>query len=249
MTDRLRVLLGDPVGEIAAADVVGRYPWPESGRWVRAMMVTTLDGAAAGPDALSGSISSDADKAVFDAVRQFADVILVGAHTIRAEEYGPVVASRYPEKERVLEGLASAPVLVTVSGRLDLPWELPLFRESSQRPIVFTAGEPEPEALATAREHAEVIVLSGTQVDPRILLDALEARGWDRIVCEGGPTFLNELLREDLVDEADITLSPSFSGTGHSPSTSLLPQVLSFDLVQVLEADGFVMNRYVRPRP
>lgn len=245
MTEQIRALFGDAAGEVVD-DVAALYPWPEGRRWVRAMMVTTLDGAAAGPDALSGSISSDADKAIFDAVRTFADVILVGAHTIRAEQYGPVLAERYPEKERVLHGLASAPVLVTVSGRLDLPWDLPLFSESTQRPIVFTAGEPDPDALATARSYAEVITLSGTQVDPRILLDALEARGWSRIVCEGGPTLLNQLLREDLVDEADITVSPVFAGTGHSPSTSLLPDVLSLELVQVLEARGFLMNRYVR---
>jgi len=124
--------------------------------------------------------------------------------TIRAEEYGPVLESRYPQRARIEAGLTSAPVLVTVSSLLDLPWGLPLFSESTQRPIVFTAGEPDPDALARARQHVEVVVLGGTQVDPQILLDALEARGWSRVVCEGGPTFLNELLREDLVDEAAV---------------------------------------------
>ena len=53
------------------------------------MMVTTLDGAAAGPDGLSGSISGEADKLVFDAVRREADAVLIGAGTMRAERYGP----------------------------------------------------------------------------------------------------------------------------------------------------------------
>ena len=94
-----------------------------------------------------------------------------------------------------------------------------------------------------------MVVLDGDRVDPARLLDELERRGLLRIDCEGGPTFLNELLAADLVDEADITISPTFAGTGHSPQTSLLPQVSRFELVQVLLNDGFVMNRYVKERP
>ena len=245
----LRVLLGERAGAAAESEIPDLYPWPAGRRWVRAMMVTTLDGAAAGPDGLSGSISSDADKAVFDGVRQLADVILVGAHTIRAEQYGPVRAAAYPGEVRAAHDLAEAPVLVTVSVRLDLPWDLPLFAESTIRPMVFTAGDPDPEALAAAREHAEVVVLDGPRVDPIALLDILEERGLRRIECEGGPTFLNELLAAGLVDEADITVSPTFSGTGHSPQTSLLPAVAEFHLVQVLLKDGFLMNRYLKEQP
>lgn len=244
----LRVLLGDRPGDLAEPDVPAAYPWPAE-RWVRAMMVTTLDGAAAGPDGLSGSISSEADKCVFDAVRQFADVILVGAHTIRAERYGPVRAGAYPGEERTAQGLAPTPVLATVSGRLDLPWDLPLFAESAQRPLVVTAGEPDARALADAREHAEVLVLPGARVEPVALVEELTGRGLGRIVCEGGPTLLSELLAADLVDEADITVSPTFTGTGHSPQTSLLPDVARFELVQVLQGGDFLMNRYLRTRP
>ncbi|MEZ5114394.1 MAG: dihydrofolate reductase family protein [Nocardioidaceae bacterium] len=76
--------------DLSRDDVAAAYPWPDSGPWVRAMMVTTLDGAAAGPDGLSGSISSAADQMVFNAVRRFADCVLVGSGTLRAEEYTPM---------------------------------------------------------------------------------------------------------------------------------------------------------------
>jgi len=241
-----RVLLGEARGDdVTPQRIAELYPWPADRTWVRAMMVSGLDGAAVGPDALSGSISGTADGAVFDAVRTRSDVILAGAQTIRAERYQPVRAENYPS-DRADEGLAPAPLLVTVSRSLDLPWDLPLFRESTQRPLIYTAGGPAPAALELARAHAEVVVLGGDRVSARDLLDDLVRRGHRRIVCEGGPTLLNELIAADLVDEADITLSPTFSGTAHSPVTASLEKVHTFELVQLLERDGFLMGRYLR---
>ena len=86
------MILGTSRGRVADDDLPDHYPWPDEGQWVRAMMVCTLDGAAAGPDGLSGSISGPADHAVFAAVRRFADVVLVGGGTVKAEGYGPMRA-------------------------------------------------------------------------------------------------------------------------------------------------------------
>ena len=52
-----------------------------------------------------------------------------------------------------------------------------------------------------------------------------------------------------LLDEADITVSPTMTGTAHSPEVATLPAVVGFELVQLLTADGFLMGRYVRPGP
>jgi riboflavin biosynthesis pyrimidine reductase len=78
------------------------YAWP--GPWLRVNMVSTVDGSAQGADGLSGSINNEADKVVFDELRAGADVVVVGAGTVRAEGYGPlgmplvVVGSSLPEK-------------------------------------------------------------------------------------------------------------------------------------------------------
>lgn len=100
-------------------EIADAYPWPDSGSWVRAMMVTTLDGATAGPDRVSGSISSEADQAVFAATRRFADVVLIGSGTLRAEEYGPMRARETDAVRRSEMGQRPAPVLAVVSGSLE----------------------------------------------------------------------------------------------------------------------------------
>jgi riboflavin biosynthesis pyrimidine reductase len=84
--------------------------------------------------------------------------------------------------------------------------------------------------------------------DPRSFVDALVGLGLTRIVCEGGPRLLRDLVAADLVDEADITVSPTFTGTAHSPETESLPDVSHFELHHVLTEDGFLMGRYLRAK-
>lgn len=241
------MIFGPQTGPVDEDAVLAAYPWPDEGPWVRAMMVTTLDGASAGPDGLSGSISSDADRSVFDAVRRLADAVLVGAGTIRAEGYGAMKAKDQDAEARSAAGQAPAPVIAIVSPSLDLPFDSELFTDSTEPPLVLTTARPEPAALARAREARATLVLApGDDVPPDFVRDTLVERGLRRIVCEGGPRLLEAMTGAGLVDEADITVSPLFAGLGHASQTDGLEDVVGFDLVHVLTADGFLMCRYVR---
>ena len=245
----MTTILDPRAGELDADQVRDAYPWPDDRRsttWVRAMMVTTLDGAAAGPDGRSGSISSSADKAVFDAVRRLADVVLVGAGTLRAERYGPIRPHRDDADLRAAAGQAPAPRLAIVSGSLDLPWDDELFSEPAHRPLVLTGRDPDPERAARARARCELVVLDEPRPGAPSLLAALVARGLRRMVCEGGPTLLESFVAADLLDEADITVSPLFAGTARTPRTGGLDVPARFELRHVLSAGGFLMCRYTR---
>lgn len=238
----MRLLTGLEPRDLDEDEVLARYPWPATGPWVRAMMVTTLDGAAAGPDGLSNSISSDADRAVFDSVRRHADAVLAGAGTVRSENYQPMRAKERDVEARRRNGQLDAPVLVIVSRSLELDWENPRFRESTHTPIVLTVEGADTSAAA---RHADVIALPGDRVRPADAIAALVDRGLRRIVCEGGPTLLHDFIAADLIDEADITVSPMFAGTSETPSTPAIDPV-RFALEHVLTEDDFVMLRYLR---
>lgn len=233
-----------PAASLISVDLAEFYPWPE-GSWVRAMMVTTLDGAAAGPDGRSRSISSNADLQVLIEARRLCDAVLVGAGTIRAERYKPFRVKQENVQSRVDAGLAPSVVPVIVSQTLDLPWDDQIFSESDIRPIVVTHESVSPSALSRAGEAADLMQCGSTTVDLAMAIESLQQRGIQRIVCEGGPTLLQAMFTADLIDEADISLAPLFVG-GQSKSGTPWQEVKRMRLIQVLEDDGFLFNRYIR---
>ena len=64
-------------------------PRPDGRPFVYVNMVSSVDGAAT-LEGTSGALGGDGDRMAFRRLREWADVVLVGAGTIRAEDYGPV---------------------------------------------------------------------------------------------------------------------------------------------------------------
>lgn len=239
------MIVGQNAGPMNEDDLATAYPWPTGRPWVRAMMVVTLDGASTGADGLSGSISSEADRLVFAETRRLADVVLIGAGTLRAEHYRPLLAKPEAIAERESLGLAAAPCLVIVSASLQLPWSDPVFSESTIRPMVITVENCDGAALVEAHKHADVTILPGSHVDPRAVLAFLEARGLLRVVCEGGPHLLADFAHAGVINEADITVAPLIIGGGQKVTGTAMFEALRFRLVHSIASEGFLFNRYV----
>jgi riboflavin biosynthesis pyrimidine reductase len=222
------------------------YSWPP-GWWARAMMVQTIDGAFFGPDGKSRSISSDRDREVLVEARRLADVVLVGAQTIRTERYRPMVAKPEWQAARAAIGAQPAPVVAIVSASLDLPWEEPLFGESAITPMVFTDGSATRERTLIAEEiqstgRVEIIECASLPLDA---LEVLRQRGFTRIVCEGGPRLLRDLFSE--IDEIDLTIAPMLIGQDVPASDAdLEPNRIDWILEYVWDDQGFIFNKYLR---
>lgn len=243
---RMTMLLGPTPGPIGDEDLARAYPWPDSGLWVRGMMVATLDGGSVGPGGRSGSISSPIDRAVMAEVRRYCDAILIGASTFRAERYRPQRPAAEIQAERRRRGLKHAPTIVLVSRSLDLPWDEDAFRDSAVPPLVVTAESCPASALETARRHADVVVLPGQRVDATDLVQLLGRRGLNRIVCEGGPHLLAQIARSGLLDELDLAVSPLMTGGGQIVLGDPDPAPTRYRLAQAITADDFLFTRYLR---
>jgi riboflavin biosynthesis pyrimidine reductase len=233
---------------VVRADLVGLYDWPAA-TWLRTCMVIGLDGGIAGPDGLSASISSPADRAVLAAVRAHSDAYLVGAATVRAEGYRPVVARPGVRQVRVAAGQRPAPTLAVVSGSCRFDWGRTTFQGSAEPPVILTGATSDPGDRAAARDAGcEVLVVGdGPRVDLPSAVAALRDRGLGRITAEGGPELLAQLVAEDLVDEVDLTLSPTLVA-GPRPASAAPAVLHRLALHQLLVDDGYLFTRYLRTR-
>lgn len=218
----------EPQGDYPQAD----YPWPD-GPWVRALFVTALDGAYAGADGRSGSISGPADRRVLAAVRRWSDAVVVGAATMRVERYTPMRVGDDVASERVARGLAPAPRLVIISGSLDLPWSDPVYSESTLPPLIVTGQRSAADVLGRVPQTCELLIAPGDRVEPTWLRASLIDLGLSRIVCEGGRTLLDEFARAGIVDEWALTVSGIGVGGRFAP-------------VSARCEDEFVFTRFIR---
>ncbi len=240
----MRQVLPDP-RPVEPEDLLELYDWP-SGGWVRGCMAYSLDGAVAGPDGSSGSISSPADRAVLSATRGLADAYLVGAATVRAEGYSPVLARPDLAERRARLGLADAPVLAVVTGTCRFDWSASRFQASARPPLLLTTSQARAEDRSAAvRAGCEVVVLGAERVDPADVLDLLRERGLARITVEGGPALLAQLAAAGLIDEVDLTVSPTLVGTPQG-ARGEAGSLHRMRLVHLLEDAGFLFTRYVR---
>ncbi|MEB0002905.1 pyrimidine reductase family protein [Cryobacterium sp. RTC2.1] len=216
---------------------------------LRVNFIASLDGAAT-HDGLSGGLNNADDKLVFDTLRTLADVILVGAGTVRAEGYGGIRLDAAAEAWRVAHGLPPQPRIAVVSGRLDLEAGHPLFTDAATRPIVIThAGSPA-DKRADLEAVADVLVCGAATIDLPLALLELAARGLRQVLCEGGPSLFGALLTADAVDELCLSLSPVLeAGTSgriaHSAAAASRPMRLG----HVLTAGDMLFLRYTRPSP
>ena len=241
----MRRLLPDPAPTTVDEQLDSYRPWeePHEDRPLVAMnFAATVDGRAT-ILGVSGPIGSDADTMMLARLRTRFDAVMIGAGTMRAERYGRLVTKQETRERRERLGLPHDPLMVIISGRLDLPWDAPLFTEGG-RVLIFTAAETEPPETATS---VRVVRHEGF-VDIAAALRHLRAeRGIRALLCEGGPGLHGELQAAGLVDELFLTIAPKLVG-GEAPRIieGDLPTIAELDLAWLLEQDGELFARYRR---
>lgn len=214
------------LSDLTDDELTGLYA-PLGEPWLRVNFVSTLDGAAQGDDGLSKSINNAADKRVFDTLRRRADCLVVGAGTLREEEYAVpaiplVVVSR---SGHVPESLRKAP-----EGR------------------VLMASTAAAEGLDAARSllgDEQVLVLGDDEVDLVELKSRLAARGWTDQLCEGGPALFAAALEAGVVDELCLTVVPRLLGGDHARITAGADLDVELRPHSLLEDEGTLLGRWL----
>ncbi len=241
----LRQIFPHHADPVDAESVYADLPEADGRPGLRLNFVASVDGATQ-VGGVSGPLSGRADKFVYRVLRSFADIVLVAAGTVRAENYKPAkVQEDYAESRRA-RGQADRPRIAVVSRGLDLDWDSPLFTEAVKRTIVVTTTDAPADGIAAARERADVIQVGAGSVDLPSAMTELGALGARHVLCEGGPSLSGALAAADLLDEVCLTIAPLLAnGTAKRilDGPALDPPVAQ-ELRSLLEQDGVLLARY-----
>jgi riboflavin biosynthesis pyrimidine reductase len=238
---------GGEVVDLDAFVAAEARPRPADRPWLGVNMITSVDGGTA-VGGLSGPLQAPADKALFDALRAAADVVLVGAGTVRAEGYGPARPTPERRAARRARGQSEAPAIAVVSRSLDLDPAAALFTEAQTRSIVLTCEHADPDRLHALEAVAAIELCGLDRVEPQLALAALGERGADFVLCEGGPRLNGDLIAAAVVDEWCLTLSPLLDGgdSRRAADGAIPTEPTPCRLDRVLEEDQLLLLRYVR---
>jgi riboflavin biosynthesis pyrimidine reductase len=231
------------VGDIT--ELASYYAEPPHG--VRINMIFSADGAATFGGRV-GPLSGEIDQQLLEILRGFADVVLVGAGTARAENYAPVQLTETQRAQRHRAGRTQPPPIAVISRTGALP--ATLVSNPNQPPLLVTCRKPPAPRDAGGDQRCGVLVAGEASVDVVQAIALLRAHGLSRVLCEGGPTLLDELVNADAVDELCVTVAPKLAAgqplrQRRRPSQLAVPATLR--LAHALNHDDYMFLRYRRP--
>ncbi len=174
--------------------------------WVMLNMVASIDGATS-VNGRSRELADDDDKAMFKALRAVPDIILVGAETARADDYGPIRLDEERIERRRALGRPDLPRLAVLSGHLNLDPGARLFSNPNLPPIILTGEEAGADRRKALESIAEVVVFDDLNIE-----SVLGYFGSGVILCEGGPGVNAQLAEVGAIDELNLTVAPLIVG-------------------------------------
>lgn len=243
-------LLGS-VRDLEDGELPRLYGYPEhDATWVRANFITSVDGGATSGGS-SGAMGGPGDRFIFNLLRELADVIVVGAGTVRIEGYSGAQLSAAQRQHRQARGQSEVPPLAIVTKSGHLNRDMAVFTRTEVPPLVLTCAAAAAQTRRLLSGVCEVLDCSAgdpEKVDEAALLAVLDARGLRRILTEGGPMLLGSLIDRDMLDELCLTIAPYIVG-GQARRIAAGPGQLLTGMrcAHVLTDDaGYLYTRYVR---
>ena len=209
---------------------------PEDRPYVYINMAATVDGkiVIGEPGGTAKGVGGPTDQKLFRRLQTQCDAALLGGNTLRASQ---VI---YPKDK--------ARYVITRTG--DVPLTNRFFTEAPERAYILA-----PENLpADVRERlaggANLLQIGRDTVDlPAALRLMRREQGVNVLLCEGGATLNDDLIRLGLADELFLTIAPKLKGGSHLPtivSGAGFPpgQFASLNLLSIYRDESEIYLRY-----
>lgn len=209
-------------------------------QWVAMNFVHALDGAIA-VEGVSGPLGGEGDRRLFRTLRDRSDVVLVGAGTVRAEQYGPTRLRAAAVRRG--RGQQPRPVLAIVTRSGDLLDLERLWSDPDAPIVVVTGTDVAADVVAGLQERGAEVVVAGDEPGPDLAttIDHFRDRGLGRILCEGGPALARDMLAAGLVSDLFTTVGAVAVGGGTTMLPDRLPTPVALELAAVRRAGDEVL--------
>lgn len=214
-------VLAAAAGDAAAAGRAGAL-WPIYGPlltpcdgrpFVIGQIGQSLDGRVATPTGDSRNINGHCGLTHLHRLRALADAVVVGVGTALADD---------PQLNVRLTG-GTSPARVVIDPRGRLPADAKCLRDDGVRRLVLRCADaPTPDGVENV-----VLPQADGVIAPDAVLETLYARGFRRILIEGGPQTLSRFVAGGFVDRLHIIIAPMIIGSG--PTGLQLPPIARLD--------------------
>lgn len=185
-------------GTAEAHALLTQWYCPPQKEWLRINMIQSINGSAHGRTQHSDSLTNATDRMLLKIIRTHADLVLVGAETVRAEGW-------------VFSGAKKVAVITRTGhfGAENIP------EESRENVLVIAPQSRHDSVTKVLGKLVDVMTVedkNGT-ISAQSLLAELRNRGFHSIVCEGGSTVNGHLISAEQIDEICLSFSSCLSSS------------------------------------
>lgn len=191
-------------------------PLVETDAWTLAQLGQSLDGRIATPTGHSHYINGEEAIRHLHRLRALADAVVVGIGTVLADD-----------PRLTVRGIAGrSPARVVIDPNRRLPASARLLHDDGVDCVAIVAAGATGRKVARAAEIA-IPPESDGRLSPRAIADALRARGWSRLLIEGGARTVSGFIAAGCLDRLHLAVAPLLIGSG--PVGVMLPAIRTLD--------------------
>lgn len=207
--------------------------------WVRLKLAMSLDGRTAMASGESQWITGPQARADVQRLRARSGAVISGADSVLLDDSALTVRAAELGLDADLAQAAAArqPLRVLVDGRLRVPLQQRLFRETG--PVLVACADPQQRAADYLAQQIELLALpdAAGKVDLAALLRELAQRGCNEVLVESGAGLAGAFWRVGLVDELIVYMAPRLLGSRARPLLELpfdeMAEAMDLDVTDV----------------
>ena len=187
--------------------------------WIKVVLAISLDGKIAISKGDKNRIGGIGDREVLEDSLAWSDAIIMGGGTLRAHRNTCLIHKSNLIQERIKQGRQSQPISLVVSNQENYSINWPFFKQPIKRWLISSNNH------STGYERLIPMHKNWSET-----LSKLSEEGLSRLVLLGGAKLVSSFLKEDQIDELQLTFTPKLIGGDQSwipIEKDLLPSQLS----------------------